>query len=187
MPLGEVLRSREARGSGGSPGLPAAPSVQSVWGRAGIASWPLATLSWGEPLTDQRWPLRLGYSADVVWKVHKEVETLWLSLTSTRLQGTLAVYEFAAARRVSFLSSMTLCLAFDQNKINGRAFGSFLQVMPQHFQELSFFLHPSQTYPGDLKLQEGLSKELMVSYSYHPNVQKKAVSSLLKPGTLGST
>ena len=27
--------------------------------------------------------------------------------------------------------------------------------MPQHFQELSFFLPPSQTHPGGLKLQEG--------------------------------
>ena len=81
--LGNVLSSSEPQGSGGSPGLPAAPGVQSVWRTAGIAC-SLATLSWGEPPPDQRWPLRLGYSADV-WEMHEEVETLWLSLTSPRL------------------------------------------------------------------------------------------------------
>lgn len=57
-------------------------------------------------------------------------------------------------------------------------------MMPQCFQELSFFLHPSQTHLGGLKLQE---VELMVSYNYHPKVLKKTVSSLPKPVTLGST
>ena len=68
--LGNVLSSSEARGSGGSPGPPAAPGVQSVRRTAGIARSP-ATLSWGEPPPDQRWPLRLVYSADV-WECMKK-------------------------------------------------------------------------------------------------------------------